>query len=50
MNEYWQEVARELVLQARVPGFYSDEDLPTWIGKAIATLEEAVRVSEATHA
>lgn len=52
MNEYWQNLARELITTADQPGLYESTDteamikMAKWIGRAQAALEEALRVSE----
>lgn len=55
MNDYWQAIARELLADSDAPGFFDPTPAGStarvqWIGRACATLEEALRVSETADA
>jgi hypothetical protein len=58
MNEYWQEVARELIAARAQDGFHAanhDADLNRcrWIGRALALMEQMLLLaadSEPAHA
>jgi hypothetical protein len=44
MDEYWQQVARELIATRKVD-YFDPEAIATWIGRASVDLAEALRVS-----